>query len=164
MSDFIEAFYYGNIEPQELNTKITPKLKRKLGELVKKEEMEKQVFFMGQVSNVAEKLCKASVFVLPSKCEGMPNALIEAMTLGTAVISTDCPCGGPADLIQNGENGILIGVDDKKALKEALIKLIDDEEYRDKLASNASRIVERLHPDIVNRQWKEYIEANLRKC
>ena len=38
MSDFIEAFYYGNIEPQELNTKITPKLKRKLGELVKKEE------------------------------------------------------------------------------------------------------------------------------
>ena len=38
MSDFIEAFYYGNIEPQELNTKITPKLKRKLGELVNKEE------------------------------------------------------------------------------------------------------------------------------
>ena len=38
MSDFIEAFYYGNIEPQGLNTKITPKLKRKLGELVKKEE------------------------------------------------------------------------------------------------------------------------------
>ena len=38
MSDFIEAFYYGNIEPQGMNTKITPKLKRKLGELVKKEE------------------------------------------------------------------------------------------------------------------------------
>lgn len=136
----------------------------KLKELVKKVGMEKQVFFMGQVSNVAEEVCKASIFVLPSKCEGMPNALIEAMTLGTAVISTDCPCGGPADLIQNGENGILIGVDDKNALKEALIKVINDEKYRYKLASNASRIIEKLHPDIVNGQWKEYLEANLRKC
>ena len=38
MSDFIESFYYGNIEPQALSTELTPKLKRKLSELVKKEE------------------------------------------------------------------------------------------------------------------------------
>lgn len=135
-----------------------------LKELVKKTGLEKQVFFMGQVSNVAEKLSKASVFVLPSKCEGMPNALIEAMAMGTAVISTDCPCGGPADLIQNGENGILIAVDDKKALIEALEKLINDEKCRNRLAHNAAQIIKKLHPDIVNRQWKEYIEAKLRKC
>ena len=38
MSDFIKEFYYGNIEPQALSTKLTPKLRKKLSELVKKEE------------------------------------------------------------------------------------------------------------------------------
>lgn len=135
-----------------------------LKNLVKEKGLENQVFFMGQISNVAEKIKKASIFVLSSKCEGMPNALIEAMTLGIAVVSTDCPCGGPADLIQNEENGLLIAVDDKNALKQALLKLINDAEFRQKLAQNASQIIQKLHPDIVNRQWEEYIDDILRKC
>lgn len=135
-----------------------------LKKMVKEKELEKQIFFMGQVWDVAEKVGRASIFVLPSKCEGMPNALIEAMTLGTAVISTDCPCGGPADLIQNGKNGILIAVDDKDALKKALLELMNDEKYRQELAQSATRIIEKLHPDIVNKQWEEYLGSILRKC
>lgn len=135
-----------------------------LKEYVNEKGLEKQIFFMGQVSNVAERIKEVSVFVLPSKCEGMPNALIEAMTLGTAVVSTDCPCGGPADLIDNGKNGILIPVDDQNALKDALIRLIEDENYRREMAQNASEIRNRLHPDIVNKQWEDYLETILRKC
>ena len=85
------------------------------------------------------------------------------MTLGLAVITTDCPCGGPADLIQNGQNGILIKVDDKEQLRIALMKLMDDEVYRKRLARNAEDIVDKLHPDKVNGQWKGYIENILRK-
>lgn len=134
-----------------------------LKEFVKEKGLQEQVFFMGQISNVAERIREASIFVLPSKCEGMPNALIEAMTLGVAVISTDCPCGGPADLIKDGKNGILIPVDDQNALKEALVRLMEDTVYRHKLARNAERITEKLHPDIVNLQWKEYLGTILRK-
>jgi len=134
-----------------------------LKKYVKEKGLENQIRFKGQVSDVAEKIKKASIFVLPSKCEGMPNALIEAMTLGLAVITTDCPCGGPADLIQNGQNGILIKVDDKEQLRIALMKLMDDEVYRKRLARNAEDIVDKLHPDKVNGQWKGYIESILRK-
>ena len=137
--------------------------REELEQWVKGKGIENQVFFMGQVSDVSEKIKKASIFVLPSRCEGMPNALIEAMTVGLAVISTDCPCGGPADLIQNGKNGLLIKVDDKKALELVLRKLLEDEEYRLQLASNAVKIIEKLHPDIVNKQWEKYIEDILRK-
>ena len=129
-----------------------------LKKLVQEKGLEQQIFFMGQVSCVQEKIKGASIFVLPSKCEGMPNALIEAMSLGLAVISTDCPCGGPADLIENGENGILIPVDDKNALTESLRKLMNDEEYRKQLATQAAKITEKLHPDIVNEMWREYLD------
>lgn len=134
-----------------------------LKQFVKENQLDNRIFFMGEISDVAQKVSKASIFVLPSKCEGMPNALIEAMTLGVAVISTDCPCGGPADLIQDRENGILIEVDDRNALKGALIELMQDREYREKLAENASEIIKKLHPDIVNREWERYIGTILRK-
>ena len=124
---------------------------------VEAKKLENRIFFMGQVSTVAQRVREAEIFVLPSKCEGMPNALIEAMTLGVASIATDCPCGGPADLIEHGKNGILIPVDDKEALKSALIKLMKDDECRLAIAKEAEKIRNKLHPDIVNRQWEEYL-------
>ena len=66
------------------------------------------VIFEGQVSNVRRHIETARIFVLPSKTEGMPNALLEAMAAGLACISTDCPCGGPRELIEDGANGFLV--------------------------------------------------------
>ena len=137
------------------------KKKEELESYVKTKGLENQIFFMGEVSDIQNRMKDSAIFVLPSKQEGMPNALIEAMTLGLAVISTDCPCGGPTDLITNGENGILIPVDDRKALKNSLEKLMDDSNYRKKIGEDAKKIVERLHPDIVNKMWKEYLEKLL---
>ena len=59
----------------------------------KKLGLEGRVKLPGTTTNVAEKLSSAKVFVLSSDYEGMPNALMEAMTVGVPVISTDCPCG-----------------------------------------------------------------------
>ena len=78
--------------------------------------------------------------------------------LGLACISTDCPCGGPRDLIRNGENGILVPVGDKKAIAEAIKRLIEDDSYRELLGNNATKLQERLSPDVVNGMWKEYFE------
>lgn len=132
---------------------------KKLRTLVSNKKLEESVLFCGEVSDIQKRIESSSIFVLSSRQEGMPNALIEAMALGLAVISTDCPCGGPAELIDEGKNGILIPVNDTYALRNALIQLIEDEELRKELGYNASKIVDKLHPNIVNEQWEEYLGA-----
>lgn len=119
--------------------------------------LEEQIIFKGIKENIPERIEGASVFVLPSKQEGMPNALIEAMVLGLAVVSTDCPCGGPRDLIIPEENGILVPVDDVEALSEMLERLMKDEGLRKKFSVEAMKIKERVLPENVNQQWEEYL-------
>lgn len=118
-----------------------------------------RISFTGAVDDVVGRMSKASIFVLPSKIEGMPNALIEAMVMGMACISTDCPCGGPRDLIAADEsNGILVPVDNVDAMAMALKRLITNDTLRQSMGENARKIIATLHPDTVNKQWKNYIE------
>ena len=118
-----------------------------------------RISFAGSVDDVAKRMSEASIFVLPSKIEGMPNALIEAMVMGMACISTDCPCGGPRDLIAADEsNGILVPVDNVDAMAMALKRLITNAPLRQSMGDNARKIIATLNPDTVNKQWKNYIE------
>lgn len=118
-----------------------------------------RISFTGAVDDVAKRMSEASIFVLPSKIEGMPNALIEAMVMGLACISTDCPCGGPRDLIAADEtNGVLVPVDNVDAMAMALKRLIINDTLRESMGDNARKIITTLHPDTVNKQWKNYIE------
>ncbi len=117
-----------------------------------------RVEFRGIVRHVAEHIEKASVYVLASNQEGMPNSLIEAMALGLACISTDCPCGGPADLIQNGVNGLLTPVGDEKAMEEALKKLLSDSAFADRLGAEAMKLQEKYSPEVTNMKWKKYFD------
>jgi glycosyltransferase involved in cell wall biosynthesis len=130
----------------------------KLQELCKQYGLAHRMILEGRVEQVQEAICGASIYVLTSRVEGMPNALMEAMALGLAVVATDCPCGGPAELISQGKNGLLVPVGESKALEEALRGLMSDEEYRERLGREAFTIREKLHPDKVNRQWLDYIE------
>lgn len=120
-----------------------------------------RVLLPGSVSHVAEKIAESSVFVLCSDSEGMPNALIEAMCLGIPVISTDCPCGGPRELIQDGENGFLIPVRDEDALKERLRMILGDPELAKRLGLNAAKLAEQYQPDRVSQQWQEYLFSRM---
>lgn len=118
-----------------------------------------RINFTGAVDDVAKRMSEASIFVLPSKIEGMPNALIEAMVMGMACISTDCPCGGPRDLIAADEsNGILVPVDNVDAMAMALKRLITNDTLRESMGDNAKKIINSLNPDSVNISWKNYIE------
>ncbi len=123
--------------------------------------IEKNVSFVGMVSNVAEHIEKTSLFILASKQEGMPNALIEAMSLGLPCISTDCPCGGPKDLIIDEENGLLVPVDDKNAMKEAIIKVLSDKAFADKIGQKATLVQEKYDPKVANEKWEKYFERVL---
>ena len=133
--------------------------REKLEGLVAKAGMQERVNLPGVTTDVVKAIYKASVFVLTSNTEGMPNALIEAMALGLPVISTDCPCGGPKDLIRQKENGILIPVNDEKALQEALTFLLDNPEHAKKMGRLAASIQKELDPAVTNQAWQNYFEA-----
>lgn len=120
-------------------------------------EIADRVIFAGNESDVAGKIKKAGVFVLTSNTEGMPNALIEAMVLGLPVIATDCPCGGPRDLIEDGVNGILTPVGDVDKMKENLQHILNDLQNALHMGQTARKSTAIYREKIVYREWMEYL-------
>ena len=83
--------------------------------------------WLGFRSDPERFLAKAAVFVLPSRFEGMPNALLEAMAAGLAVIVTDAS-PGPLEVVEPGVSGVVVPSDDPVALAEAMQELAADPE------------------------------------
>lgn len=78
----------------------------------------------GFVANPYAAFARASLFVLSSDCEGLPNVLIEAMACGCPVVSTDCP-SGPLEILQGGRWGELVPPNDSEALSAAMLRTLD---------------------------------------
>lgn len=133
-------------------------LEEELKGFISEMELSDRVFLMGKTMDSQKVLSTAKCFVLSSDYEGMPNALLEALVVGVPSISTDCPCGGPRALIDNGKNGILVPINDVDAISEALDKLISDVAFAKKLSENAKESSERFKPDIVFGNWKKFVE------
>ena len=93
--------------------------------------------FMGKISNVGDKIQNAAIFVLSSDFEGIPNSLLEAMSLGIPCISTDCSPGGAAMLIDNRHNGLLVPRGDAEALSNAIRFFIENPEEAEIMGNNA---------------------------
>lgn len=123
---------------------------------VKEAGLEERILLPGAVPDVPDRIEKAWAFVLTSYTEGMPNTLIEAMSLGLACISTDCPCGGPKDLIKDGINGYLVPVNDDAALAKRLEELLRDPEKTKKMGREAAKLQEGYRPERVNAEWEDY--------
>ncbi len=90
-----------------------------LRRLVAEWGLESHVEFVGVVTNPYAEYRRANLFCLPSRTEGLPNVLIEALGCGTPVLSTDCP-SGPAEILDRGAYGQLVPVGDVAALTAAL--------------------------------------------
>ncbi|MEY8371353.1 glycosyltransferase [Aerococcaceae bacterium 50-4] len=112
-----------------------------LTKIIKKLKLYEKVQLHGNTSDIASSIKDSGMFVFPSRHEGMPNALIEALALGIPCISTNCSMG-PRELIQNGVNGILVEVDNEKELLAQMIKLAADENYAERLGKKAVAIRE----------------------
>ena len=119
--------------------------------------------FAGRVDNLPVCINKATVFVLSSNFEGMPNVLIEAMACGVPSISTDCPSGGSADLIVDNVNGFLTAVGDSEAITNRMKYIIENENIVKEMSEKAVLIRERLDSNIVSKQWFEYLDRNSRR-
>lgn len=127
--------------------------------LVKELGLEGRVLLPGLREDVARDIESAKLFVLPSDYEGMPNALLEAMALGLACISSDCPCGGPKELIEDGVSGLLFPVGDREALSACLRRLLEDDETRRALARAAREKAEDFRPEAVFGRWENYVQS-----
>lgn len=132
-------------------------LREKLKEYIKELNISDKVEIPGRVDNVGQYIKDARCFVLSSNYEGMPNALMEAMALGMPVVSTDCPCGGPKYLIKNNENGVLVEVGNVKQMAQEIEKILLDDEFARKIGKNAKKIVDRLNPNKINKEWYNFI-------
>ncbi|VWC13419.1 glycosyl transferase [Burkholderia aenigmatica] len=95
-----------------------------------------RVHFMGQMDNPHPLMAGASILVLSSKNEGMPMVLIEALALGKAIVSTDCPTG-PREILDHGRAGLLVSVGDVDALANAMAQLLSDDVLRADLAARS---------------------------
>lgn len=95
-----------------------------------------RVRFLGSQSNVYPFLHEADIFLLPSKYEGMPMTIIEAMGTGLPVVAS--AVGGVPDMLIHGESGLLVSGEPEETAR-ALIQLVCSEELREKLGTNARR-------------------------
>lgn len=133
--------------------------RKKLLELVERLKLQNRVELPGSVDDVAKAIYKTRVFVLSSNTEGLPNTLIEAMLLGLTVIATDCPCGGPADLIEHGVNGLLTPVQNAEKLKDNLQNVLNDLQNADEMGRNAAKTSDIYRPEKVYKEWENYLNS-----
>lgn len=119
--------------------------------------VESSVQLVGFRPDVISELQQASIAVLASRWEGFPNALVEMMALGRAVIASDLP-EGCVELVMSGENGLLFDGTSSDALAEALGTLIEDDDLRRKLGDNALQVRTRYSEDYCLNLWEKCIE------
>lgn len=136
-------------------------LRQELEGLIAQKQLEDRILMPGNQPDVLNRIRSASIFVMSSNYEGMPNALIEAMSIGLPCISTDCPSGGARSLIESGKNGVLIPVGNKEALISALRDLLNNPIKAEGLGREALSIRNSLDIEKVGKMWISYFESIL---
>ncbi len=116
------------------------------------------VVFHGVVRNVKVELLKHRLFVLCSDYEGMPNALLEAMSLGMPVVSTNCRPGGASSLIDNQQNGLLTECGNSEQLANAILYILDNPKTSEMMADCARSSLSRFDPRIIGSLWLKIFE------
>lgn len=114
------------------------------------------IFLPGAFPDVLDRINGARLFVLPSLYEGMPNALIEAMCLGIPVLSADCPCGGPRELIRDGVNGYLFKNNNKEDLVRKMKHILENNNIQETI-ENELDIINTHSENTIFGKWERII-------
>lgn len=127
-------------------------------DIINQAGIQKQITFHAPVQDIASIYQQASLLVLPSRSEGFGMVLIEAMACGVPCVAFDCPCG-PRDIIQNGENGILVKAQDTAELAQHIEKLINNEQLRKNMGTFAKQTAQQYLMERIAILWKNLFES-----
>jgi glycosyltransferase involved in cell wall biosynthesis len=127
-----------------------------LKNLAKKLNIENQVVFTGLINDIQSIMRKSEIFVLSSRTEGLPMALIECMSQGISCIAYDC-ISGPSDIITNNVDGILVENQNEEMMQNAIKNVIEDSMLRMKLSKNATKITSRFDEELICDKWEKLI-------
>jgi len=134
-----------------------------LKEQAKQLGVEGRVRFLGMRNDVPKLLGTLDLFVLPSLSEGLSLALLEAMAAHLPVVATKV--GGNAELVVEGETGVLVPSKDAAALSEALCSLLNNRETRQRFGKNAAaRVDERFSARLMTENYQHLYMKLLSNC
>lgn len=131
--------------------------KHKMEDQVKRLGIEENVEFAGITNQPMEVMLSNKMFVLTSDFEGIPNSLIEAMSIGLPCISSDCRPGGAKLLITNGENGFLVPQGDAEAISERMEWYVKNPSKADAMGMEAKRIQMKFSESHITDMWEKYL-------
>lgn len=122
---------------------------------IMQEKLDKQIFFRGETSKINDEYINADIFAFPSKYEGFPNALGEAMAAGLpSIVCKDCfSC---VQLIQDGVTG-LIAEPNAENIANRIKRLMDDVKLRERLGKNARESMKNYDPKTIWNQWEKIL-------
>jgi len=119
---------------------------------------QRKLHFPGRVGNMRDWYQRATLFVLPSRYEGFPNVLLEAMAEGCCCVAADCP-HGPADLLRHDTDGVLMPRQARAAIwAETMAQLLRDPARRQRLQAEATAVRERFSDPTLARQLIQALE------
>jgi len=131
-------------------------MRNELEEKIKYYGLQEKVSLPGASKDVLNKIKDASLFVMSSNYEGFPNALVEAMAAGLPVISTDFATGIAHDLVTEN-NGIVVPVNDRNALSDAIMEIMREPQLRNKMRIENQKVINNLSIKKIVSMWENIL-------
>ncbi|HST80125.1 MAG TPA: glycosyltransferase family 4 protein [Kineosporiaceae bacterium] len=124
---------------------------------IDKKKLTDVVTLQGFTNEPYQRFAESAIYAMSSRSEGFPMVLLEAMGCGLPLVSFDCQTG-PADIIKDGKNGLLVPDGDIKALAAALNRLIEDPELRRQMGAVGVEQAKEYAPDRIVARWEHLFE------
>jgi glycosyltransferase involved in cell wall biosynthesis len=134
-----------------------------LVELINESGLHERIIIKSPENNVVSNNDQAALFVLPSRSEGIPNILIEAMMEEIPCVACDCSPGGARLLSDNGRYCLLAENDNVDSLAEKIVYALTHERELEDMAVLAHKSMDRFTPDVIMARWLEVIECLLQQ-